>query len=142
MYRIERRFTAPIGHRLSKHKGRCKNIHGHNFTILVGIKSENLNENDMVMDFTELKEIVGQYIDMFDHCLLLNKDDKSLAPYLRSTVCERVIEFPFDPTAERLSEQIYNYVEAELRKSGRQIFVDYVTVYENENSKATFDRSH
>ena len=53
MYKIEKRFTLPIGHRLSKHKGRCFSIHGHNFDVLVGIKSPTLNDNDMILDYFE-----------------------------------------------------------------------------------------
>jgi len=48
MYKVEKKFTLPIGHRLSKHQGRCFSLHGHNFTVLVGVKAELLNENDMV----------------------------------------------------------------------------------------------
>lgn len=139
MYKIERRFTVPIGHRLSKNKNLCKNIHGHNFTILVGIKTKKLDENDMVMDFSDLKKLVNIELDRFDHCLMLNSDDSALARDLRMKVCDRVMEFPYDPTAERLSEYLYNFLEQELLEEvGNHIMIDYVTVYENENSKATY----
>jgi 6-pyruvoyltetrahydropterin/6-carboxytetrahydropterin synthase len=142
MYRIEKRVTVPIGHRLSKNTDKCQNIHGHNFTILVGIKTENLDENDMIMDFSEIKKIIESYTNLLDHCLILNETDINLASFVQTTVCEKVLMYPYDPTAERLAEKIFCYIEERLHESGKQIFVDYVTIYENENSKATFDRSH
>lgn len=139
MYRIERRFTVPIGHRLSKHKGRCKNIHGHNFTILVGVKTETLDDNDMVMDFSDLKVLANEEVDRFDHCLMINKEDSELSHDLtKLRMCERVIEVPFDPTAERLAEYIYKQLERKLDSRSPSVYIDYVTVYENENSKATY----
>lgn len=132
MYRVERQFQVPTGHRLSKHAGRCKNIHGHNLTILVGVKSKLLNKNDMVIDFSDLKALVNESIDVWDHCLLLNESDIDLIE-----VCSEMRHrtFPFDPTAERLAEVVFNTVNDKLPDG---VMMDYVTIYENERSKATF----
>lgn len=138
MYRIEKRFTVPIGHRLSKNKERCFSIHGHNFIILVGIKAKKLNENDMVLDFSLLKEIVNDYLDDLDHCLILNKTDEKLALQLEKLEM-RVMILDHDPTAEKLSENIFDWVKNKL-KMFPHIKMDYVTVYENENSKATYSK--
>ena len=137
MYKIEKRFTLPIGHRLSKHKGRCFSLHGHNFTILVGLKTETLNENDMIMDFSDLKKIVNSYLDGLDHCTLLNQSDKETAEHLKK-LGTNVILMGSDPTAEKLSERIYKAIHTMIKLSYPLIDVDYVTVYENENSKATY----
>lgn len=141
MYIIEKRFTFPMGHRLSKHKGRCFSMHGHNFTVLVGIKSEVLNDNDMVMDFSDLKVLVSEYFDELDHCLLLNETDKDIA-HNAAEMGMRVKTVPHDPTAEKLAENIYNHVELQLalRKDLVTVQVEYVTVFENENSKAIYTR--
>jgi len=138
MYKIEKRFTLPIGHRLSKHDGRCFSIHGHNFTVLVGLKSVILDENDMIIDFAELKHIVNNFLDQLDHCLMLNENDKETVEKVKELGL-RMFPVPFDPTAERLAETIYYYVENVLRiPPFEHIMMDYVMVYENENSKATF----
>jgi len=134
MYRVEKRFTVPIGHRLSKHAGRCKNIHGHNLVILVGLKTTSLNLNDMVMDFSDLKKMVGELIDEWDHAVLINNIDKDLNDTFEFANM-RCITFPFDPTAERLSEVLYNAIESRIPLPTQ---MDYVTIFENENSKATF----
>lgn len=136
MFRIEKKFTIATGHRLSKHPGLCKNFHGHNLTILVGLKSKSLNKQDMILDFGILKQIIKHYLERFDHCLLLNKEDRSFADQLDEYGFKYEL-FDFDPTAERLSQLFYNELEDKLYDvTGCN--VDYVTVYENENSKATY----
>ena len=137
MYKIEKRFTFPMGHRLSKHKGRCFSMHGHNFTVLVGIKAPKLDANDMVMDFSELKIIVGQILDELDHCLLLNIDDQEMGKKLKE-MNMRVMFVNNDPTAERLAEKLYMSLTKIFSKTHPYVIMDYVTVYENENSKATY----
>lgn len=139
MYRIEKRFTVPIGHRLSKHQGRCSSIHGHNFTILVGIKAERLNDNDMIIDFSNLKELANDVLDDYDHKLLVNKKDAEWMAPLAKELDLRASIFDHeghDPTAERLSEQLYIKLNDLFKVVN--IKLEYVTVYENENSKATF----
>lgn len=139
MFKIEKRFTFPMGHRLSKHKGRCLYIHGHNFLILLGLKSKILNANDMVMDFSDVKEMVSEYIDKLDHSLLLNNTDHKMAKIL-TEMGMHVNTIDHDPTAEKLAENFYKHVEFKLKNSTDlyEVNIDYVTVYENENSKATY----
>jgi len=137
MYKIEKSFTLPIGHRLSKHKGRCFSLHGHNFTVLVGVKAELLNENDMVIDFSELSSIVNGFLDGLDHCTLLNETDFEIAEHLRK-IGTNVLLMGHDPTAEKLSERFYKNIKYELEARHPLVKIDYVTVYENEKSKATY----
>jgi len=137
MFRIEKRFTFPMGHRLSKHRGRCFSMHGHNFIVLIGVKAEKLNEDDMIIDFSNLKALVGGFLDGLDHCLLLNETDAELGKQLED-MGMRVITVDHDPTAEKLSEEIYKSIDDALKKMYPEVQMDYVTVFENENSKATY----
>jgi 6-pyruvoyltetrahydropterin/6-carboxytetrahydropterin synthase len=137
MYRIEKRFTIPTGHRLSKHAGLCKNFHGHNLTILVGLKSKFLNKQDMIVDFSVISQLVKQYLEQFDHCFLLNKVDEDLYNVLKDQYGFKVEMLDFDPTAERLAEMMFLYLSEKFHDTlGCEL--EYVTVYENENSKATY----
>lgn len=137
MFRIEKKFTFPMGHRLSKHRGRCFSLHGHNVTVLVGVKAEKLNKDDMIIDFSDLKSLVNRFLDELDHCLLLNETDAELGKQLKD-MGMRVITTQHDPTAERLSQDIYNSIDDALKKMCPGVLMEYVTVYENENSKATY----
>jgi len=132
-YRVERRFTFPMGHRLSKHLGACSNVHGHNVTLLVGVKTILLNDNDMVIDFHDLKEIVNGLVGEWDHSLILNEVDRS--PTINNKLFKKVFFYDFDPTAEKLSEYLYHEID-KLLPIG--VKMDYIKFYENENSMATF----
>ena len=136
-YSLEKRFSIPVGHRLSKHKGRCVNWHGHNFDILVCVASNNLNENDMIIDFKDLKIIVNNIIDEWDHSLLLNKDDPMIDILRISDY--RLHIFDFDPTAEKMSEVLYTKINDSLPEN---IWLKYVTVYENKDSSVTYRGVH
>ncbi len=137
MYKISREFSFPMGHRLSKHKGRCQFFHGHNFKVIVGLMSEGLNDNDMVMDFGILKNIVEGFIDYkCDHSLAVNEKDEPIIEKMTEAIPGlRVTYFDQDPTAEVLAHHIYDFVY-EATPIG--IMVEYVTVYENDKSAATY----
>lgn len=135
VFKISKEFTFPMGHRLYKHNGACRNIHGHNFRVIVGLKSPVLDENGMVMDFADLKQLSEVFLGQFDHALLLNKEDVDIADKLK--------EFGFkihlsdvEPTAENFAKAMFNFLDDHL--SSKRQSVDYVTVYENDTSSATF----
>ena len=132
MYSVTKVFRIPIGHRLSKHQGLCKNIHGHNFKIEVKISRKELNENDMVIDFSDLKKIVNGILDNFDHALMLNSGDNvcvsSKTIYLKKD--------GVDPTAERLAEYLYNEIKQKFFFD--ELRVNSVRVWENDDSYAEY----
>ena len=138
MYYLKRHFTFAGGHRLSKHEGRCFSIHGHNYDVWVTVKSPKLDKNDMVMDFTELKKHVNPLIDEFDHCLVVNECDKEIVePFAKKGMRVMVIG-DFDPTAEKMAEQIFKTLSNIFTRSYNDIHVDQVEVFENVNSSAIY----
>lgn len=59
------RFSA--SHFLTKYHGKCENLHGHNYKLIVTIEDK-LKDNDMVLDFKKIKEIIEKtVIDKLDH---------------------------------------------------------------------------
>ena len=137
MYLIERSFDIAMGHRLSKHKGNCKNFHGHNYEISVGVRAKYLDKNGMVLDFSELDKIVKTFLKRFDHCLVVNSDDK-IYDKMSKTLLQhdmKVIALPYEPTAENFASEIYRYVASQLPPD---VKIDYVTVFENKRSKAVY----
>jgi 6-pyruvoyltetrahydropterin/6-carboxytetrahydropterin synthase len=128
-----------MGHRLSKHEGCCSNIHGHNFVVMVGVKSKTLDSGDMVIDFSKLKDLVQPLMDMYDHSTTLNECDlEKFGKPLADLGMKVNILTDGDPTAEHLSKEIYDLVKQELLREYPWVEIDYITVYENENSKATY----
>jgi len=138
MYRLSKEFTFAMGHRLSCHKGACKNFHGHNYKVEVGVKSKKLNDEGMIIDFGNLKGIVNTFLDMMDHALMINDTDHEIAEKMEELLpFIKIIETPFEPTAENMAREIYENVGEKL-KEGWDVDIDYVTVYETDTSKATY----
>src|SRR5438105_5142818 len=83
MYRVTKEIHFCYGHRLLNYDGKCRHLHGHNGRAVVTIESPSLDPLGMVVDFTEIKHILGRWIDdALDHRMLLHKDDPVI-PELR-----------------------------------------------------------
>lgn len=67
-------YEFPMGHRLQNHAGRCRHLHGHNYSVTVkyyGI----VNEDGFVIDFSKLKAAVRGVLDPFDHAFVIECND-------------------------------------------------------------------
>lgn len=136
MYYVSKLFEIPISHRLAKHKGRCFLFHGHNLKIEVMIKSETLNENDMVMDFSELKLLVKSVLDSWDHGLFINKSDKEMIKQLN---CD-LHTFDCDPTSEVLCKFLYDKLNEILIERFSSISVHSISIWETTSSKSIYSK--
>jgi 6-pyruvoyltetrahydropterin/6-carboxytetrahydropterin synthase len=142
MYILRKEFKIPIGHRLSKHKGLCKNIHGHNLIIVVELKSEMLNENDMVLDFHDLKLIVNDLLKVFDHTTILNIVDKDNIEFFKKQNyrTESISTLAEDPTAEVFAKHLFYKIGDELEALNliNKPEVNFIRVWENDSGAAQF----
>ena len=77
------------------YRSKCENLHGHNWIITVYCRSEVLNEDGMVVDFTHIKETV---MGRLDHRNL-----------------NEVVSF--NPTAENIVVVIWNKIRAKIKSS-------------------------
>lgn len=83
---------------------RCrKSIHGHSVIIEVFLTSDKLDNGGMIVDFSLIKKNIGQWIDSFDHCMLIWKKDKEEYKNDMKKWCDRWIELPISPSAENLA---------------------------------------
>jgi len=115
---VETGFAA--AHQLRGYKGKCEELHGHNWRVQVIVSSERLNDIGMVIDFHELKEIANEAVSSLDHAFLNNV-------------------FPFteiNPSSENMAKWIYDSVSKKLQKMN--CTVSSVTVWENDTSSATY----
>ena len=114
---IETQFAA--AHQLRGYKGKCENMHGHNWRVQVSISSEKLNDIGIVMDFHDLKKVTIETISSLDHS------------YLNEV-------FPFteiNPSSENIAKWIFESLKKRLEDS---VKVNSITVWESENSSATY----
>ncbi len=115
MYRVCKTFEVEGGHFLSKHQEKCKNPHGHTRKIEVVVAGETLDENDMVCDFKVFKLALGQFIDAFDHSMMVNTDSPHHEYFKRNF--ERVISVEGkDPTTEVMAKMVFDGIRSEIAK--------------------------
>jgi 6-pyruvoyltetrahydropterin/6-carboxytetrahydropterin synthase len=124
-----------MAHALQNYDGLCKNIHGHSYKLFVTVVGEPMDDNTnpkhgMVMDFSSLKKIVNEKIvNVFDHCLLMNKDQtlKEIEQKFN------VVYVDYQPTSENLLLDFAERLQKELPKKAR---LHSIKLYETENSYA------
>lgn len=138
MFYLKRHFTFAGGHRLSKHPGKCFSIHGHNYDVWVTVKAPQLDKNDMVMDFSDLKKHVDPLIDEFDHCLVVNECDKEMTKPLKKRGMRVMVLGDFDPTAESMAAYIFVRLNDKFIRLYNDIKVHEVEVFENVKSSAIY----
>ncbi|MGR8953315.1 MAG: 6-pyruvoyl trahydropterin synthase family protein [Gammaproteobacteria bacterium] len=110
MYTITKEVYFCYGHRLMNHPGKCRHLHGHSVKASISIRQEQLNEQGMVCDFSDLRDVVEAYIDQYlDHNFLLHKDDPIIPMLVDNN--ERFMALDEHPTAEVLSKMIYRYLQ-------------------------------
>jgi len=108
MFRVSREIDFCYGHRLLNYAGKCKYLHGHNGRAIITIESEKLDERGMVLDFSEIKQVVSTWIDeKLDHRMLLHKSDP-VVPLLQQ-FGEPLFLMDENPTAENIAKLIYDF---------------------------------
>jgi 6-pyruvoyltetrahydropterin/6-carboxytetrahydropterin synthase len=108
MFRLTRELRFCYGHRLLNYDGKCRFLHGHNGRAVLTLEAEGLDERGMVMDFTQLKKVVGGWIDStLDHRMVLHRDDPAV-PFLRQQG-EPLFLLDVNPTAENIARLIFDY---------------------------------
>ena len=81
MYSVTKRIDFCYGHRLLDYDGICKHPHGHNAVAEIEVRTDRLDNRNMVCDFSDIKRIVKGWIDReLDHKMLLRHDDPLVAP--------------------------------------------------------------
>jgi 6-pyruvoyltetrahydropterin/6-carboxytetrahydropterin synthase len=108
MYRVTREIRFCYGHRLLNYNGKCRHLHGHNGRAVITLQAEQLDPLGMVLDFTQIKNVVSAWIDeALDHKMVLHRDDPVL-PLLRQQG-EPVYVLDVNPTAENIARLIFDY---------------------------------
>lgn len=64
MYYVSKRMEIAGAHHLNlNYDSPCQNLHGHNWIITVHCKSEELDENGMIVDFAKVKKLIHGKLD-------------------------------------------------------------------------------
>lgn len=112
MFRVTREIDFCYGHRLLNYDGKCKYLHGHNGRAVIAIESPKLDERGMVLDFSDIKNVVSNWIDEnLDHRMLLHRDDPAV-PVLRE-MGEPMYLLDTNPTAENIARLIFEFTASQ-----------------------------
>lgn len=114
---IESYFSA--AHRLRGYRGKCENLHGHNWKVQINISSDRLDKTGMVFDFKEAKRLLGNILVLIDH-----KQLNEISFFKRR-----------NPTSEIIAEFIFNKYQKKIKTP---LGLKSVTVWETPTSSATF----
>mgnify|MGYP006144007301 CR=1 FL=1 len=131
MFRVTREIEFCYGHRLLDYDGVCKHPHGHNAVVEVEVRTDRLDNRNMVADFSDIKRIVKGWIDReLDHKMILRHDDPLVAPLQK--LGEPIYILESNPTVERIAKLIFD--------EGRKLGINIITirVWETPSSFASY----
>jgi 6-pyruvoyltetrahydropterin/6-carboxytetrahydropterin synthase len=108
MFRVTRQIDFCYGHRLLFYDGKCKYLHGHNGRAVITMETPELDSRGMVLDFTDIKNVVSRWIDEnLDHRMILHRDDPAVAALKQ--MGEPLYLIDVNPTAENIARLIFDY---------------------------------
>jgi 6-pyruvoyltetrahydropterin/6-carboxytetrahydropterin synthase len=112
MYSVTKRIDVSYGHRLLDYDGICKHPHGHNAVAEVEVRTDRLDNRNMVCDFSDIKRIVKGWIDReLDHKMVLRHDDPLVNPL--QALGEPMYLLDSNPTVERIAQLIFEYAKSQ-----------------------------
>lgn len=112
MFRVTRQIDFCYGHRLMNYDGKCKYLHGHNGRAIIAIEAAKLDDRGMVMDFSDIKKVVSQWIDdNLDHRMLLHRNDPAVS--ILRDMGEPVFLLDENPTAENIAKLIFDFARGQ-----------------------------
>jgi len=87
---VEEHFDA--AHYLRNYHGKCENLHGHRFKVVVRLEATKLNEVGLAYDFAQLKHYLRELLAQFDHACL-----NDIAPFEKiEPSCENIAATMYD----------------------------------------------
>lgn len=105
---ISKEFTFDAAHHLHDYEGKCKNLHGHTYRVVLGL-SGYTDERGLLIDFGDIKEIWKQKIEIhLDHRYL----NETLPPM--NTTAENIVVWIYEKLTEALLDEGYNGVRVEF----------------------------
>ena len=121
MFEVSVEHTFAAGHALRNYRGKCENVHGHNYRVQVTLRGEKLDAAGMLADFTELKRLLRAISEPLDHVFI-----NDLAPFTE-----------LNPTAENMAWYFCEKLQEQLSQDN-PVQVAEVKVWETDIQSATY----
>jgi 6-pyruvoyltetrahydropterin/6-carboxytetrahydropterin synthase len=116
---VERNFSS--AHQLRGYRGKCENLHGHNYKIEIFARGRELDNIGLLVDFGELKAAADELARFFDH-----RNINELPPF----------DEELNPSAENLARYVLEHVAQRVNDERVQVYK--VRCYETPTSVATY----
>ncbi len=111
-------FSA--AHSLRNYKGKCEDLHGHNWKVEVSAAAAKLDERGIAMDFKTLKAETIRFLDILDH-----KHLNTISPFDQ-----------INPSSENLARYIFEGLSKKI--NNEWIKIKRVKVWESRDCYATY----
>ncbi|MEA2207184.1 MAG: 6-pyruvoyltetrahydropterin/6-carboxytetrahydropterin synthase [Blastocatellia bacterium] len=115
---IERNFSS--AHQLRGYKGKCENLHGHNYKIEIYARGHELDNVGLLVDFVELKAAADEVVQYLDH-----RNINELPPFVE-----------LQPSAENLAKYVLEKISSRIDDDRVRIYK--VRCFETPTSVATY----
>jgi 6-pyruvoyltetrahydropterin/6-carboxytetrahydropterin synthase len=121
MFEVSVEQTFAAGHALRNYKGKCENVHGHNYRVRITVQGDQLDSTGLLADFLDVKSLIGGVVDYLDHQFI-----NDLPPFDE-----------LNPSAENIAKYFYDRVSGGL-KNEVPVRVSEVKVWETDTSSAVY----
>jgi 6-pyruvoyltetrahydropterin/6-carboxytetrahydropterin synthase len=122
MFQVSVEDTFSSGHALRGYKGKCENVHGHNYRVQVTLEGPQLDNIGLLVDFTELKKVMRGVIARLDHQFI-----NDLEPF--TTV---------NPSAENLAKYFFEEISGQLKTLPPGANLKDVVIWETDTAHARY----
>ena len=122
MYEVSVEESFAAAHNLRNYKGKCENLHGHNYKVRVTLAGQELDSTGLLYDFVHLKQAIQGVIRTLDHTYL-----NELPPF-------DVV----NPSAENIARYIYDQTAKHLPLAANGAGIASITVWESDVTAATY----
>jgi 6-pyruvoyltetrahydropterin/6-carboxytetrahydropterin synthase len=122
MFQVSVEETFSAGHALRGYKGKCENVHGHNYRVQITLEGPQLDNIGLLVDFTRVKQVMREVIKRLDHQFI-----NDLEPFTN-----------VNPSAENMAKYFFEEVSSQLRDLPPGATVKDVVIWETDTACAKY----
>ena len=122
MFQVSVEETFSAGHALRRYKGKCENVHGHNYRVRVTLEGPQLDSTGLLVDFTHLKHVIREIMGRLDHQFM-----NDLEPFKN-----------VNPSAENVAKYFYEEATRRLKDLPPGARITDVILWETDTSRAQY----
>src|SRR5437899_306450 len=101
MFQVSVEETFSAGHALRGYRGKCENVHGHNYRVRVTLEGPKLDSVGLLVDFTQLKQVIREVMGKLDHQFM-----NDLEPFKTANPsAENVAKYFYDEVTRKFSNR-------------------------------------